>query len=81
MINKGIASIRMTRTIPVLMSLLFLSACQPVKNPSTPESRYSLAVDSTGNAWRLDTVTGEMRKCWQGQPPISTPTCIVATQP
>ncbi len=58
---------------------LALAACSPPPRDGTPPARYQLAVDGTGNAWRLDTVTGETRRCWQGTPGVRSPSCYVAT--
>ncbi len=62
---------------------LILAGChQAPREASYPSAgRYQLVVDSGGNAWRLDTNTGEMKRCWQGTPPaVKAPACYTATQ-
>lgn len=44
-------------------------------------ARFSLSVDQGGNAWRLDTRTGEMLRCWQGTAGSFPPQCYQAIVP
>jgi hypothetical protein len=69
---------------PVIAGLLLLkiviAGCnQPARN-EVSTGRYQLAVDGQGNAWQLDTVTGDMKRCWQGAPGIRSPICYKVTQ-
>jgi len=60
-----------------------LAGCEPSKNFETSHAKnehYQLAVDGEGNAWRLDTSSGEMSRCWQGMAKYAAPTCYKATQ-
>ena len=62
---------------------LILVGCSRASHDESPTAaaHYQLVVDSGGNAWRLDTNTGEMKRCWQGTPPgVKAPTCYTATQ-
>jgi hypothetical protein len=70
------------KLIPIALSLILVGCGQASHDASpTAAGHYQLAVDSGGNAWRLDTNTGEMKRCWQGTPPAKTaPSCYTATQ-
>lgn len=46
--------------------------------PKTAPDHFQLAVDSNGNAWVLDTRTGEAKRCWQGNAGSFPPTCYTA---
>ena len=61
---------------------LILVGCNGASHDASPTSaaRYQLVVDNGGNSWRLDTNTGEIKRCWQGTPPGKAPTCYIATQ-
>jgi hypothetical protein len=70
------------------LKLIFIALClnfagchqAPRDALPTAAGHYQFAVDSGGNAWRLDTTTGEMKRCWQGTPAAKAPTCYTATQ-
>jgi hypothetical protein len=66
----------------IALSLTLIGCNQASRNASpTAAGHYQLAVDSGGNAWRLDTSTGEMKRCWQGTPQAQkAPSCYIATQ-
>ena len=51
-----------------------------VLQPEEIIGHFQLAVDNDGNAWILDTNTGEMIHCLKGKPGIETPTCYTAIQ-
>lgn len=63
-----------------IILLLTLSGCQEHQNATTPSGRYQLQVDQEGNAWRLDSVSGETKRCWRGTPGAVAPRCITAVQ-
>lgn len=60
----------MRLSLAAVAILIVTSACDPqgkLLPPAPPQaSHFAVAVDPDGNAWRLDTQTGEMWKCWQG---------------
>jgi hypothetical protein len=62
---------------------LALAGCDQLGHESSPEAdadHFQLAVDSNGNAWVLDTRTGESKRCWQGSAGSSPPTCYTSIQ-
>ena len=67
--------------VALVVFCLALTGCDQFGQTSPPEAdsdHFQLAVDSTGNAWVLDTRTGESKRCWQGTPGSLQPTCYVA---
>lgn len=46
----------------------------------TNQPHYQLAGDGDGNACRLDTISGQMDKCWQGTGGLYNATCAIATE-
>ena len=68
--------------------IIICAAFAGCTQPSTDSARqvpdvnhYQIAVDNDGNAWRLDTRTGETKKCWQGMSVGgSPPSCYTAIQ-
>ena len=65
-----------------LLSLCFIiTGCDQLGNGAPPQDdldHFQLAVDSKGDAWVLDTRTGESKKCWQGNAGSNPPTCYTA---
>jgi len=61
---------------------LILAGCDQFgrDSPDADPDHFHLAVDSNGNAWVLDTRTGETKRCWQGTAGSSPPTCYTAAQ-
>ena len=60
---------------------LFLAGCDQLEHESQSKAvpnHFQLAVD--GNAWVLDTRTGEAKRCWQGTAGSFPPTCYTAIQ-
>ena len=72
----------MKAALVVLVTLVFAFAgCEKVgldSHPKESPDHFQLAVDSTGNAWVLNTRTGDAKKCWQGTPGAFSPTCYSA---
>jgi hypothetical protein len=73
------------RSSIILFLALLISGCDQLFHDasSKPDSaHYQLVTDTNGNAWRLDTITGEMKRCWQGNPVGNDfpPTCYLAIQ-
>lgn len=64
----------------VLSISLTLIGCQQSQATNPQTGRYQLVVDASGNAWRVDSVTGETKRCWQGTPGVHAPACVTATQ-
>jgi hypothetical protein len=62
------------------LSCLALGGCHQTSQAAAPAERYRLVVDANGSAWRLDSVTGETKRCWPGNPGVTAPTCVTATQ-
>jgi hypothetical protein len=62
--------------------LLLLCACDQrgTESPLARSARYQFGVDAEGNVWRMDTVTGEVKRCWQGTQGTMPypPTCYTA---
>ena len=59
--------------VTIAVALLALAGCDQLFTTKVVAAKgeiphYQLAIDKDGNAWRLNTVTGEMKKCWQGTP-------------
>jgi hypothetical protein len=62
---------------------IILSGCDQLARQAQPEAaadHLQLAVDNGGNAWVLDTHTGEAKRCWQGTPGSFPPICYTALQ-
>lgn len=62
---------------------LILAGCDQLGHESQPKAtpdHFQLAVDSNGNAWVLDTRTGEAKRCWQGTAGSFPPICYTAIQ-
>ncbi len=70
--------------ITLCLALVGCDQLSPEKTVQSKEvaPRYQMAVDSEGNAWRLDTVSGEIKRCWQGSPGSANypPSCYTADQ-
>jgi hypothetical protein len=65
----------------LLLALLFLmSGCYDNHGALPQTGRYQLIADVNGNTWRLDTVSGETKRCWQGTVGVVAPQCITAEQ-
>jgi hypothetical protein len=64
----------------VLAISLTLLGCQQSQSTQPQAGRYQLVVDANGNAWRVNSVTGETKRCWQGTPSVRAPVCVAATQ-
>jgi hypothetical protein len=68
--------------VALVVLCLTLAGCDQLGHESSPKaappSHFQLAVDNNGNAWVLDTNTGEAKRCWQGNPDLP-PTCYTAT--
>ena len=56
-----------------IMSVLLLYGCELDTKPN-----YQLGVDANGQAWVLNTKTGDLKKCWQGTVGLVAPSCYVA---
>lgn len=71
------------RTAIFAATCLMLAGCIPSSKTTidADTKHYQLAVDNDGNAWRLDTKSGQMEKCWQGNPLMNNAQCMEATQP
>jgi hypothetical protein len=74
------------RKLILMMLLAFaVTGCDKIGRESPPlavPDHFQLAVDSNGNAWVLDTRSGEARRCWQGTPGAVAypPSCYPAIQ-
>lgn len=69
------------RFVTIIICALLLTACnqqQAQEQRVVASGQYQLAVDHNGNAWRLNTVTGEMSRCWQGTASTYPPACYTA---
>ena len=69
--------------ITLIMLCLVLAGCDRYKvvpASDLPISTYQIVSDSNGNAWRVNTITGEMMRCWQGTPGVTAPSCYMAIQ-
>jgi hypothetical protein len=64
----------------LVLASLTLLGCQQSQDSQPPTGRYQLVVDANGNAWRVDSITGETKRCWQGTPGVRAPFCVAATQ-
>lgn len=67
----------------LIIFCLFLTACDQLPHGSLSRAEathYQLVSDKDGNAWRLDTNSGELKRCWQGTPGIQAPSCFTARQ-
>ena len=70
------------KTSLIVLCLLIVGCDQLSRDapPKTALAHYQLVSDDGGNAWRLDTNTGEMKRCWQGTPGVVAPSCYAAIQ-
>lgn len=71
--------------IMLVVLCLILVGCERsniVPASDLPISTYQIVSDSNGNAWRVNTITGEVKRCWQGSPGVTAypPTCYTAAQ-
>lgn len=65
----------------VLLSLsILLSGCYDNRGASHQAGRFQLVADVNGNTWRIDTVSGETKRCWQGTVGVIAPQCYTAEQ-
>ena len=64
----------------VIFFLFSLQGCEKGQTVQPVTGRYQLMPDADGNAWRIDSITGETKRCWRGTPGLKAPTCITATQ-
>ena len=63
--------------IYLILFCLVLTGCDQIGKGS---ANYQISSDATGNAWIVDTRTGDAKRCWQGIPTVSSPTCYQAVQ-
>lgn len=70
----------MKYSVFTMVTLFILTGCQDRQSDRVPSGRYQLQVDQDGNAWRLDIVSGETKRCWRGTPGATPPSCITAIQ-
>ena len=59
---------------------VLLSGCYDNHGSSSQTGRYQLIADVNGNTWRIDTVSGETKRCWQGTVGLVAPQCYTAVQ-
>ena len=66
--------------IVLIVLCLTIAGCDQLTNnsPDVDPDHFKLTVDSRGDAWVLDTRTGELRRCWQGIAGSTPPTCYNA---
>jgi len=64
--------------IYLIIICLALAGCDQVSKSSS--GNFQISVDANGNAWVVDTRSGEVKRCWQGVPPVSLPSCYPAIQ-
>lgn len=76
---KVIKKLVKTNVLVILVSITLLG-CQQNQGSQPPTGRYQLVVDANGNAWRVDSTTGETKRCWQGTPGVRAPFCVAAAQ-
>ena len=64
--------------IILILFCLILAGCDQASKSGV--GNYQLSVDVSGNAWVVDTRTGETKRCWQGMAGVTLPSCSVAVQ-
>ena len=64
--------------IYIIFICLVLAGCDQISK--APSANFQISADASGNAWIVDTRTGDAKRCWQGIPTVSLPTCYQAIQ-
>ena len=64
--------------IYIIFICLVLAGCDQASK--SPSSNFQISADASGNAWVVDAKTGDVKRCWQGIPTVSLPTCYQAVQ-